>query len=114
MKFQSFGFRFAYLDKLVPASGDDDGVLRVGGEADARNPLGVALVGDGELAVTKSIPQLDGAIARSGDNLTVVGREGDGENVTSVSDEAASSLAGRELPETEGLVPGRRKSICTV
>jgi len=104
----------AYLDELVPSSRNNHWVLWAWREADARDPLGVSLIGDGELAVTKSIPQLDGAIARSGDNLTVVGREGDGENVTSVSDEAASSLAGRELPETEGLVPGRRKSICTV
>lgn len=41
-----------YLDKLVPAGGDNDGVLGVGREADARDPLGVALVGDGVLAVT--------------------------------------------------------------
>lgn len=41
-----------YLDELVPAARDDDGVLGVGAETDARDPFGVALVGDGELAVT--------------------------------------------------------------
>lgn len=45
-----------YLDKLVPAARDDDGVLRVRAEADAGHPFGVALVGDGELAVTESVP----------------------------------------------------------
>ena len=41
-----------YLNKLVPASRNNDGVLGVGAEAHARHPVGVALVGDGELAVT--------------------------------------------------------------
>ena len=42
----------AYLDKLIPASRDNNGVLGVGAEADARHPIGVSLVGDGKLAVT--------------------------------------------------------------
>lgn len=102
------------LDELVPASGDDDGVLGVGGEADAGDPVGVALVGDGVLAVTEGVPQLDGAVAGSGDDLAVVGREGDGQNIVGVADEAAGGLAGRELPEAEGLVPGGGKSVGTV
>jgi hypothetical protein len=102
------------LDELVPASRDDDGVLGVGGEADARDPVGVALVGDGVLAVTEGVPQLDGAVAGSGDDLAVVGREGDGQNIVGVADKAAGGLAGRELPQAESLVPGRGKSVGTV
>lgn len=94
-----------YLNKLVPAGGDNDGVLGVGGEADARNPLGVALVGDGELAVTEGVPQLDRAVARAGDDLTVVGGERDGQDVVGVADEAAGGGAGGELPKSQGLVP---------
>ena len=93
------------LDELVPTSGDDDGVLGVGREAHARDPLGVALVGDGVLAVTEGVPELDGSVARSGDDLAVVGGEGDGENVVGVADEAAGGDTGGELPEAEGLVP---------
>lgn len=37
----------------------------------------MALVGDGELAVTKGVPELDRSVARSGNNLAVVGGEGD-------------------------------------
>lgn len=103
-----------YLDVLVPASGDDDRVLRVWREAHARDPLGVALVGDGVLAVTEGVPQLDGAVTRTGHDLTVVGGEGDGENVVGVADEAAGGDTGRELPEAESLVPGRRKGVGTV
>ena len=103
-----------YLDELVPASRDDDGVLGVGAEADAGHPLGVALVGDGELAVTKGVPQLDGAVTRTGDNLAVVGGEGDGQDVVLVADESAGGLAAGQLPQAEGLVPGGRQSVGTV
>lgn len=103
-----------HLDELVPTSGDDDGVLGVRGEADAGDPLGVALVGDGVLAVTEGVPQLDGAVAGSGNDLAVVGREGDGQNVVGVADEAAGGLTGGELPQTESLVPGGGEGVGTV
>lgn len=105
---------FTYLDELVPAGGDNDGVLGVGREADAGNPLSVALLGDGELAVTEGVPQLDGAVARAGNDLAVVGGEGDGQNVVGVSDETAGGGAGRELPKTEGLVPRGGEGISTI
>lgn len=65
----------------------------------------MALVGDGVLAVTEGVPQLDGAVTRSRNDLAVVGREGDGKDVVGVADEAAGGLAGGELPQAEGLVP---------
>ena len=102
------------LDELVPASGDDDGVLGVGGEANAGDPLGVALVGDGVLAVTEGVPQLDGAVTGTGDDLTVVGGEADGQDVVVVADETAGGLAGGELPQTESLVPGRGQGVGAV
>jgi hypothetical protein len=104
----------AYLDELVPTSGDNDGVLGVGAEANAGNPLGVALVGDGVLAVTEGVPQLDGAVTGSGDDLTVVGGERDGENVVGVADKGAGGVTGGQLPQTERLVPGGGQSVGTV
>lgn len=74
----------------------------------------MALVGDGELAVAQSVPQLDGAVARAGDDLAVVGGEGDGEDVVGVADEAAGGGAGGELPQSQGLVPRRGQSVSTV
>lgn len=103
-----------HLDELVPASRDDDGVLGVGGEADARDPLGVALVGDGVLAVTEGVPELDGSVARTRDDLTVVGGERDGKDVVGVADEAAGGDTGGELPQAESLVPGRGESVGAV
>lgn len=103
-----------HLDELVPASGNDDRVLRVRGEAHARDPLGVALVGDGVLAVTEGVPELDGPVTGAGDDLAVIGGERDGEDIVGVTDEAAGGVTGGELPEAESLVPGRGKSVGTI
>jgi hypothetical protein len=111
---ETAGSELPNLDKLVPASGDDDGVLGVGAEAHARNPLGVALVGDGVLAVTQGVPELDGTVTRTGDNLAVVGGERDGKDVVVVADESAGSGTAGELPETERLVPRGGESVGTV
>jgi hypothetical protein len=74
----------------------------------------VALVGDGVLAVTEGVPELDGAVARAGDDLAVVGGEGDGQNVVGVADETAGGDTGGQLPQTEGLVPGRGQGVGAV
>jgi len=74
----------------------------------------VALIGDGVLAVTEGVPQLDGAVARAGDDLAVVGGEGDGQDVVGVADEAAGGDTGGELPEAESLVPRGGQSVGTV
>lgn len=103
-----------YLNELVPSRGDNNWVLWVGAESNARNPIGVSLLVDGELAVTESVPQLDASVARSGDDLSVIGREGNGEDVVGVSDETAGGGTGGELPETEGLVPRSREGVGTV
>ena len=65
----------------------------------------MALVRNGKLAVAQRVPQLDGAIARAGDDLTVVGGEGDGEDIVGVADETAGGHAGSEFPKAEGLIP---------
>jgi hypothetical protein len=53
----------------------------VGREADAGNPVAVTVFLDGVLALGQGVPQLDGLVAGSRDDLTVVSGEGDGENV---------------------------------
>lgn len=102
------------LDELVPAGGDNDGVLGVGAEADAGNPLGVTLLGDGVLAVTEGVPELDRAVAGAGNDLSVVGGEGDGQNVVGVADKAAGGGAGGKLPKAESLVPRGRQGVGAV
>jgi len=95
----------SYLDHLVPTSRDDNGVLRVRAEPDTRYPLSVALVGDGVLAVAKSVPELDCPVARTGNDLSVVCGEGNGEDVVGVADEATGSDTSGELPKAKSLVP---------
>lgn len=96
---------FRILHLLVPAAGDNDGGGLGRREADAGDPLGVALVHDGVLALAEGVPELDGLVAGAADDLAVVGAEGDGEDVLLVADEAAGGLARRDLPEAEGAIP---------
>lgn len=109
-----FRERNTHLDDLVPTSGDNDGVLGVGAESDAADPLSVALVNNVELALAEGVPQLDGAVSRTGDDLSVVSREADREDIGGVADESSGGGTGVQVPETEGLVPRGRKSELTV
>jgi hypothetical protein len=104
----------AYLDQLVPAGGDNHRVRGVGAESHARNPLGVALIGDSILAVTQGVPELNCPVSSAGDNLSVVGREGNREDVIGMANKASGGGAGGKLPEAEGLVPGSGESIGAV
>lgn len=74
----------------------------------------MALVGDGELAVTEGVPQLDGAVTGTGNDLAVVGGERDGQDVVVVADKGAGGVTGGQLPETERLVPRGGQSVGTV
>jgi hypothetical protein len=103
-----------HLDKLVPTAGHNDGVGGVGGEANARDPLGVVVLGDGVLALSKDVPQLDGLVARSRHDLAVVGREGNRQDIASVADETASAVSSGNLPQTQSLIPRARQSELTI
>merc|ERR1719323_899776 len=50
------------LDVLVPSGGDNDGIGGVRGEPDTADPVRVALITDGVLALGQGVPQLDGLI----------------------------------------------------
>lgn len=102
------------LDELVPTARNNDWVLWVWAEADAGDPLGVSLLGDGELAVTEGVPQLDGAISGAGNNLSVVGGERDGKDIVGVANKATGGGSGGELPQAESLVPGGGESVSTI
>lgn len=94
------------LDHPVPASGHNDGVVVVGGEADAGHPVTVALIlqktnmvsltqkvnrqkkghagetyGDCVFALSKCVPQLDGLVSAARYNLTVVHRESNAQHI---------------------------------
>merc|ERR1719285_621985 len=88
----------------VLASGSAEGT--VGRQPDAGDPVLVAILLDGVLALGKGVPQLDGLVPGSGDNLPVVGRESNGEHILGVVLKPAGGLASGEVPQPQGLVPG--------
>ena len=104
----------AHLYKFIPTAADNDRILGVRAESNARDPVTVSLLSDSKLAVTKSVPQLDGSVSGSRNNLSVVSREGDGENVVGVSYESAGGGTSGKLPKAKGLVPGSREGISSV
>lgn len=69
---------------------------------------------DVELALSKSVPQLDGLITRTRDDLSVVSRERDREDVVGVADETTGSSTSVQIPKTDSLIPRGRQSKLTI
>lgn len=102
------------LDNLVPTTRNDNRVGRVRRETNTRNPVRVTIFSKLILAFTKSVPQLDALVTRTRDNLTVVSRERDRENITSVTNEATSGGTSVQVPKTKSLIPRSGKSELTI
>lgn len=60
---------------------------------------------DVELAFSEGVPELDGAVSGPGDDLSVISREADGEDVGGVADKPSSRDTSVEVPKSESLVP---------
>lgn len=69
---------------------------------------------DVELALSKSVPQLDGLVARTRDDLSVVSRERDREDIVGVADEATGGSTSVQIPKTDSLIPRSRQSELTI
>jgi len=65
------------LKSAVPADSGEVGVLGNRGVSDAGDPVGMVVVLVGVLAVSKSVPELEGLISTSGDDLSVIEGEAD-------------------------------------
>jgi hypothetical protein len=106
------------LHKTVPSSRNDEGNGNRRREANAGNPFGVSLSisggVNGVLALSKSVPKLDGLITRSRYNLTIVYGKGNRKNILGVSNEATGGLSGVDFPKTECSVPGSRKTELSI
>merc|ERR550514_974888 len=61
------------------------------------------------LALGESVPELDGLVAGSRDDLSVVLGEGNSEDITGMTLEGAHHSARVQVPETERLVPRTRQ-----
>lgn len=78
------------------------------------SPLGVTILLDVILALSQCVPELDRSVTRTGNDLPVISAEADGKNVRGVANEATSGVASVEVPEAEGVIPGRRQSELAV
>jgi len=103
-----------HLDELIPTTGHDQRVLGGRGEAHAGDPVGVVLFSDGVLALSKSVPELDGLITGPGDDLTVVRGESHGVHIGSVTLELTDRCAGVQIPQTHGLIHGTSECELTI
>jgi len=102
------------LDELVPSTRHDQRVLGGRRESDATDPVGVVLLSDGVLALSKGVPELDGLIAGSGDDLTVVSGESDGVDILGVSLELTDGSTGVQVPQAHGGIHGTGEGELTI
>jgi len=65
----------------------------------------MTLFSDGELAVSQCVPEFNGLISASTDNLSVISGERDGKNIIGMTYEAAGGFSSVEIPETKGFIP---------
>lgn len=109
---QSAGLQVPNLDNLIPSTADNHRQLGGRRETDAARPVSVTLFSgrEGVLAFAESVPELDCAIARSRDNLSVIGGEGDGHDILGVILESSGCVTSAEIPQAQSLVPGSRES----
>jgi len=102
------------LDELIPTTGNDERVSRVRRETNTRNPFRVTIFGDVVLALTEGVPELDGLITRTGNNLTVVSRERDRQNIVGVTNETTGGGTVVQIPKTESVIPRSREGELTI
>ena len=98
------------LDGLIPGSGDAKSGLLGVVESDNGDGIGMLVVLDGVLALRAGVPDLDVSVEGASDDLSVVGGEGNGENVSLVTNELGDGGAGGDVPETNRAVPRGRES----
>lgn len=74
----------------------------------------MSLVLDIVLALSEGIPQLDGLVTGTRDDLSVVCAETDREDIGSVTNETTRGQSGVEVPETKCVIPRRRQGELTI
>jgi len=94
------------LDGLVPRGSNAKCGLAGVVETDNGNGVGVLVLVDGELALRAGVPDLDLLVKTSSDNLTIISGEGNGEDVSAVTDELGDGSSVCHVPQTDGTVPG--------
>lgn len=68
----------------------------------------------GSHTLTNGVPDLDGLVTGSRNNLSQVLGDGNGENIVGVANESLGALTVLQVPQSQGLVPRSRQSVSTV
>ena len=89
-----------HLDKLVPTRRNNNRVLGIRTEPHTRDPFSMPLICNGKFTVSKRVPELNGPITRSRDDLTIVGAERYGKNVVGMAYETASGSSRTKFPQS--------------
>jgi hypothetical protein len=97
--------RLPDLKSTIPTDGGEVGVLGDGGVSDAGNPIRVVVGFVGVLAISEGVPELEGSVSTSRDDLSVIKGEGNGVDFLGVANEDSGGLTGSQVPKSEGLVP---------
>lgn len=100
------------LDDFVESSRNNNWVLWR--ESDAADPFSVSLFFESVFAFSKSVPQLDGLVTRSRDDLSVVSGEGNRENVLGVSNKSSGGGSSIQVPQSEGSIPRSRQTELSI
>jgi len=69
---------------------------------------------DVAFALSESIPEFDCPITGTRDNPSVVSAKANGEDIGSVSNKTTGRGTGVQVPQTEGMVPGRGQCKLTI
>jgi hypothetical protein len=108
------GLEVPNLDELVPTSRDDQRLLNVRGESNAANPVTVSVMGDLVLELSKSVPQIDGLISGSRDDLSVISRESNRQDILSMSNESSGGDTSVKIPQSKGSIPRSGESELSI
>jgi len=103
------------FDGFVPSSGDNERIFSVWRESDTADPVVVRTSSvDGVFAFTKGIPQTDASITRTRNNLSVIRRESNAEDIIGVSSKNFGGCSTSEVPESQGFIPRAGESESSV
>jgi len=102
------------FDEFVPTSRDDHGVGSIRRESNTADPFSVAVLVDGVFAFSEGIPELDGFVSRTRDDLSVISRESNAQDVLRVANESSSGGSKIEIPESKSAVPRSRQSKLSI
>jgi len=95
-----------HLNGLIPGGSDTKSWLLGLIESYALDSISVTILFNSMFALRTGVPNLDFSILSSGNDLSVIWGEIDGENISLVTNELADGSSGSHVPESDSTIPG--------